>query len=192
MEKASAAGTAILEAETEANRASARLVDTRSECGEQHKAIAAQIEAVRCAVRDNLHSSNKQPTVQPAKVHAMGNRMDEMKKMLLQSEWHMEVHMTELNTQMNALSAAAREEKPKPDVSTSEVKVVPSRTTGPPLSLKTSTKTVDKAPRLLKMTEKTARVHVCAPSSSSATLLLSLTALLTRTQDRGVDPITLD
>ena len=39
VEKATAARTAMLEAEAEAKRASARLVDTRAECNEQHKVI---------------------------------------------------------------------------------------------------------------------------------------------------------
>ena len=104
----------------------------------------------------------------------------------------MEVKLAEFNTQMNALSAAARGDKPKPDVFMTDIKVVRERTTGPPLTIKRSPETVTKAPTPPTVFKKPAIVQVCAHSTSSATLLPSQASVLTRTQIRGVDPITLD
>ena len=110
----------------------------------------------------------------------------------LQRELPLEVKLAEFNTQMNALSAATRGDKPKPDVFMTDIKVVRERTTGPPLTIKRSPETVTKAPTPPTVFKKPAIVQVCAHSTSSATLLPSQASVLTRTQIRGVDPITLD
>ena len=47
VEEAAAARTAMLQAEAEAQRASARLADTRVECNEQNKVITAELEAMQ-------------------------------------------------------------------------------------------------------------------------------------------------
>ena len=57
-----------METEAEAEKVLARLVDNCVEGEDQHKAIVAENEALQCAVRDNLRSSNQQPTVQSSKI----------------------------------------------------------------------------------------------------------------------------
>ena len=47
VEEAAAARTALFQAEAEAQRALARLADTRAECNEQHKVMTAELEACR-------------------------------------------------------------------------------------------------------------------------------------------------
>ena len=47
VEEAAAARTAMLQAEAEAQRALARLADTRADCNEQHKVMTAEMEAMR-------------------------------------------------------------------------------------------------------------------------------------------------
>ena len=163
-EEVAAGRTAVLEAEDETERASARPAETRAECMKQHKAMATEIEAVQCCVKD-LSASSQQQTVQSAKMEDMGYWMEEMKDVLLQRELRLEVQMSTLYTQMNALSVAARGDKPKPDLW---------RNTDPSLAFKLSAETVTKARRTPEA------------SYSSATLLASkTTTLLTRTQDRG-------
>ena len=62
----------------------------------------------QCSVKDSLRASSQQQTVQSAKVDAMGCRLDEMRKLLLQRELRMEVQTAALNTQMNSMNAALR------------------------------------------------------------------------------------
>ena len=102
VEEAAAARTVKLPAEAEAQRALARLADTRAECNEQHKVIVAELEAMQNSVKSSLRAANQQNTVQSAKVDAMGYRLEEMKDLFLQRELRMEVQMGELNTQMHA------------------------------------------------------------------------------------------
>ena len=98
MEEAAAARTAMLEDAAEASRALARLADTRAECYEQRKAIATEVEAVQCSMRDTLRASSQQQTLHSAKVDAMEYRLEEMKEiLLLLRELSMEVQMAELN-----------------------------------------------------------------------------------------------
>ena len=98
VEEAAAERTAVLEAETVAKRQLPRLAETRAVCGEQHRAVALEIEAVQCSVKDSRRATNQQQTVQSAKVDAMGYRLHEMKWLLLQRELRMEVQVTELKT----------------------------------------------------------------------------------------------
>ena len=84
VEEAAAAGTAMRQAEAEAQRALARLADTRAECNEQHKVMAAELEAMLSSVKSSLRATNQQHTVQLAKVGDMGHRMEEMKYLFLQ------------------------------------------------------------------------------------------------------------
>ena len=102
VEEAAAARTAKLPAEAEAQRALARLADTRAECNEQQKVIVAELEAMQNSVKSSPRAANQQNTVQSAKVDAMGYRLEEMKDLFLQRELRMEVQMGELNTQMHA------------------------------------------------------------------------------------------
>ena len=102
VEEAAAFRTVKLPAEAEAQRALARLADTRAECNEQHKVIVAELEAMQNSVKSSLRAANQQNTVQSAKVDAMGYRLEEMKDLFLQRELRMEVQMGELNTQMHA------------------------------------------------------------------------------------------
>ena len=108
VEEATAARTAMLQAEDEAQRALACLAHTRPECNEQHKVMAAELEAMQNSVKSSMRAANQQNTVQSAKVDAMGYRLEEMKDLFLQRELRMEVQMVELNTQMHALSTASQ------------------------------------------------------------------------------------
>ena len=76
VEEAAAARSAILQAEAEAQRALARLAETRAECNEQHKVMAAEMEAMQNSVKSSVRSANQQNTVESAKVDAMGYRME--------------------------------------------------------------------------------------------------------------------
>ena len=67
--------------------------------------------------------------------------------------------------------------------------MVPARTPDPPLIRKASPQTVTKAPKPPEAAKKPTKVHVCMPNSLS-TVQLPPTMSITRTQDRGVDPIT--
>ena len=78
VEEAAAARTAMLQAEDEAQRALARLADTRAECNEQHKVMTAELEAMQDSVKCSLRSATQQTTAQAAKVDAMGHRLNEM------------------------------------------------------------------------------------------------------------------
>ena len=49
--EAAAARTALLQAEAEAQRALARLADSRAECNEHHKVMAAELEAMQSSVK---------------------------------------------------------------------------------------------------------------------------------------------
>ena len=109
VEEAAASRTAMLDAEAEANCALARLADTRAQCSEQHKAIAAEIDAVQCFVKESCRASSQQQTVQSAKVDAMCYRLQKMKDLLLQRKLRIKWQMTELNIQMNTLSAIGRD-----------------------------------------------------------------------------------
>ena len=107
VEEAGAARTAVLQAEAEAQRALARLADTRAECNEQHKAITAELEATQDSVKCSLRATTQQTTVQAAKVDAIGYRQEEMEDLFLQRELRTEVQMAELNNKMHTLGAAS-------------------------------------------------------------------------------------
>ena len=195
VEEAAAARTAMLQAETEAQRALACLADTRAECNEQHKAITAELEAMQDSVKCSLRAATQQTTVQAAKVDAIGYRQEEMEDLFLQRELRMEVQMAALNNKMHTLGAASRAAAPEGEqAKTTEMvastsKVVPMRTPSLPITLKMIPKT---EPRVLKpspTSEKTNKVHVCAPNSLSSVPLPPILSF-TRTQDQGVDPIT--
>ena len=160
VEEAAAARTAKVEAEAEAKRAFARLGDTRAECGEQHRAIAAEIEAVQGSVKESLRASCQQHTVESAKMDAMCYRLEETKDLLLQRKLRTETKMAELHAQIDTWSSMARGEKLKPDVSISDPNVVPARTPNPRLTLKTRPNTVIRIPKSSEVTTKTSRVHV--------------------------------
>ena len=197
VEEAAEARTAMLQAEAEAKRALARLADTRAECAEQHQAIAAELEAMRCSVKGSLRAASQQRTLEAAKVDAMGYRIEEMKDMFLQRELRLETQMAELGDQVQtALSAATRPttstrkqqpETTEPIASTS--KTVPMRTQDPLVTIKASPKTEPRISKLPPAGKKTNRVHVCAPNSLSSAPLPPLLSF-TRTQDQAVDPMT--
>ena len=91
VEEAVAARTAMLQAEAGAQRALARLADTRTECNEQHNVMTAELEALQDSVKCSLRAATQQTTVQAAKADAMGYRLEEIKDILLQRELRMEV-----------------------------------------------------------------------------------------------------
>ena len=195
VDEAAAARTAMIQAEAEAQLALAHLADTRAECNEQHKVMAAELEAMQDSVKCSLRAATQQTTVQAAKVDAMGYRLEEMKDLLLQRELRMEVQMAELSNQMHTLGSASFAVAPEteqakvvePIASTS--KMVPMYTLNPPVPWKTSPKT---EPRVLKPPQtgkKTTKLHVCTPNSLSAPQLPSMMSL-TRTRDQGVDLMT--
>ena len=62
----------MLQAEAEAQRALARLADTRAECNEQHQAMTAELEAMQDSVKRSLRDATQPTTVQAAKVDVMG------------------------------------------------------------------------------------------------------------------------
>ena len=103
VEEAAAARTSMLEAEAEAQRALARLADTRAECNEQHKIMTAELEAMQDSVKGSLRSATQQTTVQAAKMGAMGYRLQEMKDLFLQRELRVEARLVELSDQMRTL-----------------------------------------------------------------------------------------
>ena len=150
VEEAAAARTAMLQAETEAQRALARLADTRAECNEQHKIMTAELEALQDSVKGSLRSATQQTTVQAAKVDAMGYRLEEMKDLFLQRQLRVEARLTELSDQIRTQSGASTSvsharnletehiEFAEPIASTS--KMVPMRTPNPSITLKTSPK----------------------------------------------------
>ena len=164
----------MLQAETEAQRALARLADTRAECNEQHQAMTAELEAMQNSVKCSLRSATQQTTVQAAKVDAMGHRLEEMKDLLLQRELRMEVQMPELSIQMRTLGAASHAAAPEIEQTTvvepiaSTSKMVPMRTPNPPISLKTSPKTEPKVFKPPLTGRKTTKVHVYAHPTHSA------------------------
>ena len=87
-------------------------------------------------------------------------------------------------------TATLGSDQPKADEpTTSSSKVVPARICDPPLILKASPKTVTKAPKPPEAAKKPTKKHVCAPNPLSR-VQLPPTLSLTRTQDRGVDPMT--
>ena len=100
VEEAAAARTAMLQAGTEAQRALARLADTRSECKEQHKVMTAELEALQDSVKGSLRSATQQTTVQVAKVDAIGYRLEEMKDLFLQRQLRVEARLFELSDQI--------------------------------------------------------------------------------------------
>ena len=104
VEEAAAARTAMLQAEAEAQRALARLADTRAECNEQHKVMTAELEALQDSVKGSLRSATQQTTVQAAKVDAMGYRLEEMKDLFLQRELRVEARLAELSDQIRTQS----------------------------------------------------------------------------------------
>ena len=135
VEEAAAARTAKLQAEAEAQRAIAHLADIRAECNEQHKVMAAELEAMQNSVKNSLRAANQQNTVQSAQVDAMGYRLEDMKDLFLQRELRMEVQMAELNTQMNALSTSSQAVREDGQARASEPiqssrKTAPTRTPG--------------------------------------------------------------
>ena len=129
----------MLEAEAEAQRALARLADTRAECN-KHKVITVKFEAMQNSVI--VRANNQQQTMQYAKVDDVGYRLEEMKDLFPHCELRMEVQMAELNTKMHTLSTADHsEDQPKLDTPTaSDIKVVPARTPDRPLMLIVSPK----------------------------------------------------
>ena len=106
IEEAAAARTAMLQAEIEAQRALARLAETRAECNEQHKVMTAELEALQDSVKGSLRSATQQTTVQAAKVDAMGYRLEEMKVLFLQRELRVEARLAELSDQIFTQSGA--------------------------------------------------------------------------------------
>ena len=96
----------MLQAETEAQRALARLADNRAECNEQHKIMTAQLEALQDSVKGSLKSAPQQTTVQAAKVDAMGYRLEKMKDLFLQRELRVEARLAELSDQIRTQSGA--------------------------------------------------------------------------------------
>ena len=72
VKEAAAARTAILQAEPEAQRALARVADTRVDCNEQHKVMAAELEATQNSMKSSPWAANQQNTVQSAKVDDKG------------------------------------------------------------------------------------------------------------------------
>ena len=129
VEVAAAARTAMLQAEAEAQRAFARLADTRAESNEQHNAMTAELEAMQSSVKESLRATNQQHTVQFAKVDAMGYRLEALKDIFLQRDFRMEVQTGELNTKMHTLSTATHgsDQLRADEHSTSSSKVVPAR-----------------------------------------------------------------
>ena len=183
MEEAAATRTAI-----------ARLADTRAECNEQHKVMAAELEAMQNSVKSSLRAACQQNTVQSGKLDAMGYRLEEMKDLLLELVLQLKMQMAELNNHMRTLSTATRttqgseQAKANEPIATSS-KTVPMRIPIPPITLKTSPKTEPKALKPPPASKKTTKVHVCA-SNSLSTVLLPPTVSLTQTQDQGIDPMT--
>ena len=107
VEEVAAARTAMLQAETEAQRALADTrADTRAECNEQHKIMTAEVEALQDSVKGSL-SATQQTTVQAAKVDAMGYRLEEMKDLFLQRELRVEARLAELCDQIRTQSGAS-------------------------------------------------------------------------------------
>ena len=113
-----------------------------------------------------------------------------IKGLFFQRELGIEVQLAELNTKMHTLSSANHSsDQPRADEhAPSSSKVVPARTPNPPLILKASPKTVTKAPQPSETATKHTKVHVREPNSLS-TIQLPPTLTLTRTEDRGVDPM---
>ena len=99
--------------------------------------------------------------------------------------------MAELITKMHTLSSATlSSDQPRADKhASSSSKMVPARTPDPPLILKVSPTTVTKAPQPSEVAKKHTRVNVCEPNAPG-TIQLQPTLTLTRTQDRGADPVT--
>ena len=199
VEEAAAARTAMLQAETEAQRALARLADTRAECNEQHKVMTAKLETLQDSVKGSLRSATQQTTVQAAKVDAMGYRLEEMKDLFLQRELRVEARLAELSDQIRTQSGAASHtrtletehaETAEPIASTS--KMVPMRTPNPSITLKTRPKRQPKVVISPPINKRTTKVHVCMPNKLSDTTMPPATSL-TQTRDQGVDrmPITL-
>ena len=136
----------MLQAETEARRALARLADTRAECNEQHNVMTAELEALQDFVKGSLRSATQQTTVQAAKVDAMGYLLEEMKDLLLQRELRVEARLAELSDQIRTQSGAPTSvshtrtvetehtETAEPIASTS--KMVPMRTPNPSITPK--------------------------------------------------------
>ena len=195
VQEAAAARTAMLQAEAEAQRALARLADTRTECNEQHKVKTAELETMQDSVKCSLRAATQHTTLQASKVDAMEYRLEEMKDLLLQRELRIEVQMAELSNQMRTSGAASR--AVAPEVERAKVvepvaytsKKVPMLTPNPPVTLKTSPKRKSMVLKPPPTGKKTTEVHVCVPDSLS-TVPLSSTTSLTRTRDQGVDPMT--
>ena len=136
----------MLQAETEARRALARLADTRAECNEQHNVMTAELEALQDFVKGSLRSATQQTTVQAAKVDAMGYLLEEMKDLFLQRELRVEARLAELSDQIRTQSGAPTSvshtrtvetehtETAEPIASTS--KMVPMRTPNPSITPK--------------------------------------------------------
>ena len=198
VEEAAAARTAMLQSETEAQRALARLADTRAECNEQHKVMTAELEALQDSVKGSLMSATQQTTVQAAKVDAMGFRLEEMKDFFLQRELRVEARLAELSdqirTQIGAPTSVSHTRTletehtgtAEPIASTS--KMVPMRTPNPSITLETSPKMQPKVVIPPPINKRTTKVHVCMPNPLSDTSIPPATSL-TQTRDQGVDPM---
>ena len=195
VEEAAAARTAMLQAEAEAQRALARLADTRAECNEQHKVMTAELEALEDSVKGSLRSVIQQTTVQAAKVDAMGNRLEEMKDLFLQREHRVEARLAELSDQIRTQSGSVShtrtpeiEQTKTAEPITSTSKMVPMRTPNPSIMLKTSPKTQPKIDIQPPIKKRATKVHVCTPNPLSDASMPPATTL-TRTRDPGVDPM---
>ena len=195
VEEAATARFAVLQAETEAQRALACLADTRAECNEQHKVMTAELEALQDSVKGSLRRATQQTTVQAAKMDAMGYRLEEMKDLFLQRELRVEARLAELSDQIRTQSGAVshtrtpeieQTETAEPIASTS--KMVPMRTPNPSITLKTSPKTQPNVVIPPPINERTTKVHVCTPNPLSDTSMPPATSL-TRTRDQRVDPM---
>ena len=195
VEEAAAARTAMLQAEAEAQRALARLADTRAECNEQHKVMTAELEALQDSVKGSLRSATQQTTVQAAKVDAIGYGLEEMKDLFLQRELRVEARLAELSDQIRTQSGAVSHTR-TPEVEQTEVaepiestsKMVPMRTPNPSKTLKTSPKTQPKVIKPPPINNRATKVHVCTPNPLSDAPMPPVTSL-TRTRDQGVDPM---
>ena len=184
----------MLQAEVEAQRALARLADTRAECNGQHNVMTAELEAMQDSEQCSLRRATHQTTVQGANVDVMSYRLNEMKDLLLQRELRIEVRLAELSDQMRTLGAVSQAVTPEaeqaevvePVASTS--KMGPMRTPNPPITLKASPKTEPRVFVPPVMGKKTTKVHVCTPNSLSAVPMPLMTSL-TRTRDQGVHPM---
>ena len=208
---------ALLDAQSETQRALAGLASTRSECNEQHHAIVENMRTMQMTMREGLQVSDQLRTaqnVQSARVDTLGHRMGEMNNLLMARELRVETQINDLSNQMhtvlNAVNTMRRERSlPRPPSAAegmpagSSTKAPeqphPSRAIKPELTsaLKPSTskptvpETRVKDPVLIMYdTErKPARMQMRGPHDSYSTSLLTPSAAKSVTRDQGVDPM---